>query len=116
MAQENQNNSQFGERMSVEQFLSRTNAKTIKVYPRVDEKGNPIYGHTDGVEDKTKPLYYFATENMLGYVPSALGQKMAKGEGLGDLFISEVQTPGYAEPMFMLCESKREAVWGFSLD
>lgn len=108
--------SQFGERMSVEQFLAKTNAKTIKVYPRVDKSGNPIYGHTDGVEDMTKPLYYFATENMLGYVPSALGQKMANGEELGDLFISEVQTPGYAEPMFMLCESKREAVWGFSLD
>lgn len=108
--------SQFGERMSVEQFLAKTNAKTIRVYPRVDKNGNPIYGHTDGIEDKSKPLYYFATENMLGYVPSALGQKMANGEELGNLFISEVQTPGYAEPMFMLCESKREAVWGFNLD
>lgn len=108
--------SQFGERMSVEQFLAKTNAKTIRVYPRKDKDGNTIYGHTDGVEDKSKPLYYFATENMLGYVPSALGQKMANGEELGDLFISKVQTPGYGEPMFMLCESKREAVWRFNLD
>lgn len=116
MEQKNQNNSQFGERLSVEQFLSKTNAKTIKVYPRKDKDGNPIYGKTDGVEDSSKPLYYFATETTLGYVPTALGQKMASGETLGDLFISEVQTPGYEEPMFMLCESKREAVWSFNMD
>ena len=116
----NQNESQFGERMSVEEFLSKTGSKNLDVYPRADKTG----------------YYYFATEKVLGYVPRELGQKIdyinkhraeieakkAKGEELkdsekmGSLFISEVKTPGYDEPMFMLCESKRESLLHFSLD
>lgn len=114
------NNSQFGERMSVEEFLSKTGSKNLDVYPRADKTG----------------YYYFATEKTLGYVPQELGQKIdyitqhraeitakeAKGEELkdseklGSLFITEVKTPGYDEPMFMLCESKRESMLHFSLD
>ena len=117
---ENQNESQFGERMSVEKFLSDTKSKNLDVYPRADKPG----------------YYYFATEKVLGYVPQELGKKIdyinqhraeikakeAKGEELkdseklGSLFITEVTTPGYEEPMFMLCESKRESLLHFSLD
>ena len=117
---ENNSKSEFGERMSVEQFLSKTNSKNLDVYPRADKPG----------------YYYFATEKVLGYVPQELGKKIdyinqhraeikakeAKGEELkdseklGGLFITEVTTPGYDEPMFMLCESKRQSLLHFSLD
>ena len=117
---ENNSKSEFGKRMSVEQFLSDTGSKNLDVYPRADKAG----------------YYYFATEKTLGYVPQELGQridyinqhraeieaKKAKGEKLkdsekmGSLFITEVKTPGYDEPMFMLCESKRESMLHFSLD
>ena len=116
----NQNESQFGERMSVEEFLSKTGSKNLDVYPRADKPG----------------YYYFATEKTLGYVPQELGKKIdyinghkaeieekkAKGEELSDneklgrFFITKVTTPGYEEPMFMLCESKRESILSFSLD
>ena len=96
----NQNESQFGERMSVEEFLSKTGSKNLDVYPRADKPG----------------YYYFATEKTLGYVPQELGKKLEDGEGHGRLFITEVTTEGYDEPMFMLCESKRESILHFSLD
>ena len=94
------NNSQFGERMSVEEFLSKTGSKNLDVYPRADKPG----------------YYYFATEKTLGYVPQELGKKIENNEDLGRLFITEVTTEGYDEPMFMLCESKRETLLHFSLD
>ena len=117
---ENNSKSEFGERMSVEQFLSKTGSKNLDVYPRADKSG----------------YYYFSTERVLGYVPQELGNKIdyinkhraeieakeARGdklkdsEKLGRLFITEVKTPGYKEPMFMLCESKRESMLHFSLD
>lgn len=96
----NQNESQFGERMSVEEFLSKTGSKNLDVYPRADKPG----------------YYYFATEKTLGYVPQELGAKLGNGEEHGRLFITEVTTEGYDEPMFMLCESKRESLLHFSLD
>ena len=96
----NQNESQFGERMSVEEFLSKTGSKNLDVYPRADKPG----------------YYYFATEKTLGYVPQELGMKLEEGEEHGRLFITEVTTEGYDEPMFMLCESKRESILHFSLD
>lgn len=92
--------SQFGERMSVEDFLSKTGSSNLDVYPRADKPG----------------YYYFATEKTLGYVPQELGKKIENGEEYGRLFISEVTTEGYDEPMFMLCESKRESLLHFSLD
>lgn len=112
--------SRFGERMSVEEFLSKTGSKNLDVYPRADKPG----------------YYYFATEKTLGYVPQELGKKIdyinehkadieakeARGEEinndekLGGLFITEVTTAGYKEPMFMLCESRRESMLHFSLD
>ena len=94
------NNSQFGERMSVEEFLSKTGSKNLDVYPRADKPG----------------YYYFATEKTLGYVPQELGAKLENEEEHGRLFITEVTTEGYDEPMFMLCESKRETLLHFSLD
>ena len=94
------NNSQFGERMSVEEFLSKTGSKNLDVYPRADKPG----------------YYYFATEKTLGYVPQELGKKIENNEKCGRLFITEVTTDGYDEPMFMLCESKRESLLHFSLD
>ena len=94
------NESQFGERMSVEEFLSKTRSKNLDVYPRADKPG----------------YYYFATEKTLGYVPQELGKKLEDGEKHGSLFITEVTTEGYDEPMFMLCESKRETLLHFSLD
>ena len=117
---ENNSKSEFGKRMSVEQFLSDTKSKNLDVYPRADKPG----------------YYYFSTEKTLGYVPRELGMKIdyinqhraeikakeARGEELKDseklgrLFITEVKTPGYDEPMFMLCESKRESMLHFSLD
>ena len=96
----NQNESQFGERMSVEEFLSKTGSKNLDVYPRADKPG----------------YYYFATEKTLGYVPQELGAKLENGGEHGRLFITEVTTEGYDEPMFMLCESKRESILHFSLD
>lgn len=93
-------NSQFGTRMSVEEFLSKTGASNLDVYPRADKPG----------------YYYFATERDLGYVPQELGAKLKNGQEHGRLFITEVTTPGYAEPMYMLCESKRESIIHFSLD
>lgn len=95
-----ENNSQFGERMSVEEFLSKTGSKNLDVYPRADKPG----------------YYYFATEKTLGYVPQELGKKIEDGEKYGRLFITEVTTEGYDEPMFMLCESKRESLLHFSVD
>ena len=97
---ENNSKSQFGERMSVEKFLSDTGSKNLDVYPRADKAG----------------YYYFATEKTLGYVPQELGKKIENEEEYGRLFITEVTTEGYDEPMFMLCESKREALLHFSLD
>lgn len=94
------NNSQFGERMSVEEFLSKTGSKNLDVYPRGDKPG----------------YYYFATEKTLGYVPQELGKKLVDGKEYGRLFITEVTTEGYDEPMFMLCESKRGSLLHFSLD
>lgn len=91
---------EFGERMSVEQFLERTQSKNLDVYPRADKPG----------------YYYFSTERTLGYVPKELGRKIENKEKLNDLFITEVRTPGYQEPMFMLCESKRESLLHFTLD
>ena len=98
MAQET--TSQFGKRMSVEEFLSKTGSKNLDVYPRKDKPG----------------YYYFATEKTLGYVPKELGEKIENKEELGGLFITEVTTEGYEEPMFMLCESKRESLLHFTLD
>ena len=94
------NNSQFGERMSVEEFLTKTGSKNFDVYPRADKPG----------------YYYFATEKTLGYVPKELGRKIEDGEEYGRLFITEVTTEDYDEPMFMLCESKRESLLHFSVD
>ena len=96
----NNSESQFGERMSVEEFLVKTGSKNLDVYPRKDKEG----------------YYYFATEKTLGYVPRELGEKLDNGEEHGRLFIAKVATPGYDEPMFMLCESKRESLLHFSLD
>ena len=95
-----QSETEFGERMSVEEFLSKTGSKNLDVYPRADKPG----------------YYYFATEKTLGYVPQELGKKLEDGEEHGRLFITEVTTEGYDEPMFMLCESKRESLLHFSLD
>ncbi|MDY4573640.1 MAG: hypothetical protein SPD90_01135 [Intestinibacter sp.] len=115
-----ENKSEFGKRMSVEKFLSDTGSKNLDVYPRADKVG----------------YYYFATEKTLGYVPQELGkkidyikkhradieakeargEKLNDGEKLGSLFITEVTTEGYDEPMFMLCESKRESLLHFSVD
>ena len=97
---ETKNASQFGERMSVEEFLTKTGTKNLDVYPRADKPG----------------YYYFATEKTLGYVPRELGNKIENGEKYGRLFITKVTTPGYDKPMFMLCESKRESLLHFSLD
>lgn len=95
-----ENKTQFGERMSVEEFLSKTGSKNLDVYSRADKPG----------------YYYFATEKTLGYVPRELGKKIEDGEEYGRLFITEVTTEGYDEPMFMLCESKRESLLHFSVD
>lgn len=97
---EKKNESQFGGRMSLEEFLQKTNSKNLDVYPRADKPG----------------YYYFSTESSLGYVPRELGEKIKNGEELGHLFITEVTTEGYSEPMFMLCESKRESLLHFSVD
>ena len=118
MAQET--NSQFGERMSVEEFLKKDKSKNFDVYPRLNEDGSrkTIFNEKTG---KDEPLYYFATDHTLGYVPKELGAKLeAQNNGeevsIGSLFITEVTTDGYKEPMFMLCESKRESLLHFSLD
>lgn len=97
---ETSNKSEFGERMSIEDFLKKTGSKNLDVYPRADKPG----------------YYYFATEKTLGYVPKKLGSKIENGEEYGSLFITEVTTEGYDEPMFMLCESTRESMLHFSLD
>ena len=97
---EKENASKFGERMSVEKFMKDTGSENFDVFPREDKPG----------------YYYFATEKTLGYVPQALGKKIENGEEYGRLFITEVTTEGYDEPMFMLCESKRESLLHFSLD
>ena len=97
---ETKSKNQFGERMSVEDFLSKTGSKNLDVYPRADKAG----------------YYYFATEKTLGYVPQELGKKIENGEEHGRLFITEVKTDGHDEPMFMLCESKKESLLHFSLD
>ena len=95
-----ENKSEFGERMSVEEFLTKTRSKNLDVYPRGDKPG----------------YYYFATEKTLGYVPQELGKKIEGGKEYGKLFITEVTTEGYDKPMFMLCESKRESLLHFSVD
>ena len=97
---ETKNASQFGESMSVEKFLKVTGSENFDVFPREDKPG----------------YYYFATEKTLGYVPQELGKKIENDEEYGRLFITEVTTEGYDEPMFMLCESKRESLLHFSLD
>lgn len=97
---ETKKENQFGERMSVEDFLSKTGSKNLDVYPRADKPG----------------YYYFATEKTLGYVPQELGKKIENGEECGRLFVTEITTEGHDEPMFMLCESKRESILHFSLD
>ena len=66
MATKNEN--QFGERMSVEDFLSKTGSKNLDVYPRADKPG----------------YYYFATEKTLGYVPQELGKKIENGETISE--------------------------------
>ena len=99
-AQATKSQAEFGERMSIEEFLKDTGAKSFDVYPRKDKKG----------------YYYFATEKTLGYVPKELGAKIENGGKYGRLFIAKAKTPGYDEPMFMLCESKRESLLHFSLD
>lgn len=93
-------NATFGTRMTIEQFLNQVGAQNAKVYPR-----------------KNKPGYYcMATDNnVLAYVPKDLGQKLENGEEHNDLFMSEVWTPGYEEPMWMLCEESNKAVATFSL-
>ena len=97
----NQNQeTEFGKKMSIEEFLSRTNSKNLDVYPRANKPG----------------YYYFATERTLGYVPKELGKKLENKEELNDLFITEVRTPGYQEPMYMLCESKRASLLHFTID
>lgn len=115
-----ENKAEFGERMSVEEFLTKTKSKNLDVYPRADKSG----------------YYYFSTEHDLGYVPKELGAKidyinehraeieakkkrgeeLSDNEKLGRLFITEVTTPDHDEPMFMLCESKRESLLHFSVD
>lgn len=117
---ETENKAKFGKRMSVEKFLSDTKSKNLDIYPRVDKPG----------------YYYFATERTLGYVPKELGEKidyinkhkadieakkergekLSDNEKLGSLFITEVITMGYKEPMYMLCESRRESLLHFSVD
>ena len=97
---EKENASKFGERMSVEKFMKVTGSENFDVFPREDKPG----------------YYYFATEKTLGYVPQELGKKIENDEEYGRLFITEVTTEGYDEPMFMLCESKRESLLHFSLD
>ena len=97
---ENNSKSQFGERMSVEKFIKVTGSENFDVFPQEDKPG----------------YYYFATEKTLGYVPQELGKKIETGDVYGRLFITEVTTEGYDEPMFMLCESKRESLLHFSLD
>ena len=97
---EKENASQFGERMSVEKFLKDTGSENLDVFPREDKPG----------------YYYLATEKVLGYVPQELGAKLENEEEHGRLFITEVTTEGYDEPMFMLCESKRETLLHLSLD
>ena len=97
---ETKNASKFGERMSVEKFMKVTGSENFDVFPREDKPG----------------YYYFSTENTLGYVPQELGKKIENNEEHGRLFITEVTTDGYDEPMFMLCESKRESLLHFSLD
>ena len=97
---ETKNETTFGRRMSVEEFLKETGAKSLDVYPREDKEG----------------YYYFATEKTLGYVPQELGAKIKNGEEYGRLFITEATTPGYDEPMFMLCEDKRGSLLHFSVD
>lgn len=94
------NESKFGTRMSVEEFLQKTNSKNLDVYPRKDKVG----------------YYYFATEKVLGYVPQELGKKLEAGKEHGCLFVTEVTTEDYSEPMFMLCESKRQSLLHFSID
>lgn len=113
-------NSQFGERMSIEEFLEKDKSKNFDVYPRLNEDGSrkTTFNEKTG---KDEPLYYFATDHTLGYVPKELGAKLeAQNNGeevsIGSLFITEVTTDGYKEPMFMLCESKRESLLHFSLD
>lgn len=91
---------EFGERMSVEKFMKDTGVKSLDVYSRADKPG----------------YYYFATEKTLGYVPRELGKKIEDGEEYGRLFITKVKTEDYDEPMFMLCESKRESLLHFSVD
>lgn len=90
----------FGRRMSVEEFLKETGAKNLDIYPRKDKVG----------------YYYFATEHTLGYVPQELGAKIESGEKIGSLFVTSVTTEGFTEPMYMLCESKRESLLHFSID
>ena len=94
------NNSQFGEKMSVEEFLKSQGAKSLEVFPRADKPG----------------YFYFATEKGLGYVPQELGKKLENGEKTGRLFITAVQTEGHEEPMFMLCETKRESLLTVTVD
>lgn len=98
MATENSTN--FGERMSVEQFMASQGAKSFNVYERTDKPG----------------YFYFATEKGLGYVPQELGNKLMNGEKPGNMFITSVITEGHDEPMFMLCESKRDSVFSITLD
>nr|DAG83968.1 MAG TPA: hypothetical protein [Caudoviricetes sp.] len=97
---ETKNEATFGERMSVEEFLKSQEAKSLEVFPRADKPG----------------YFYFATEKGLGYVPQELGKKLENGEKTGRLFITAVQTEGYEEPMFMLCETKRESLLTITVD
>lgn len=89
------------ERISVEEWLQRLGAKFADVYQRRDKDGNTLLGSSG------KPLFTLVTDKgQFAYVPSELGTKLANKEHTGRLFMTQVTTPGYREPMWMLCESK----------
>lgn len=108
MAQENQNSAVFDEkRISVEEWLAlpEINGKYADVYPRRDQKtGEPLKN------EKGQQLYTLASDNgKFAYVPHELGDKLTSNQKVGNMFMTKVTTPGYAEPMWMLCESRSVA-------
>lgn len=106
MATENPTN--FGARMTVEQYLNKEHA------------GNK-HKRFDYAERSDKPgTYYFRASSIngdtgeekvtMGYVPHELGAKLMNDEKVDNLFITTVLTEGYDEPMFMLCESRMKTL------
>lgn len=92
--------SKFGAQMTPEEFLKSKGATSFQVFPRKGDHAG---------------YYYFRTNNnVVGYVPQELGNKLTSTGEHGTLFFTEVTTDGYTEPMLMLCE-KAEAVFTFSL-